>query len=104
MLIGRVPSSLGTTTGSKESGSILNGGADYQLAGSSGTTLDARYTLAPSNGEFIIVRNCGPMNGLTPVFEARTDGSYAFLTTGKFLSSAPGSGSGGVSITFYERN
>ena len=43
------------------------------------------------------------MNGLTPVFEARTDGAYAFLTTGKFLSSAPGSGSGGVSITFYER-
>jgi hypothetical protein len=50
------------------------------------------------------VRNCGPINGLTPVFEARTDGSFAFLTTGKFLSSAPGSGSGGVSITFYERN
>ncbi len=98
-----IPITGGTTTGSKESGSILNGGADYQLAGSSGTTLDARYTLAPSNGEFIIVRNCGPMNGLTPVFEARTDGAYAFLTTGKFLSSAPGSGSGGVSITFYER-
>jgi hypothetical protein len=50
------------------------------------------------------VRNCGPGNGLTPVFEARTDGSFAFLTTGKFLSSAPGGGSGGVSITFYERN
>ena len=97
-----IPITGGTTTG-KVAGAILNGGADYQLAGSSGTTLDARYTLAPSNGEFIIVRNCGPMNGLTPVFEARTDGSYAFLTTGKFLSSAPGSGSGGVSITFYER-
>jgi hypothetical protein len=98
-----IPITGGTTTG-KVSGRILNGGADYQLAGSSGTTLDARYTLAPSNGEFIIVRNCGPINGLTPVFEARTDGSFAFLTTGKFLSSAPGGGAGGVSITFYERN
>jgi len=98
-----IPITGGTTTG-KVAGKILNGGADYQLAGSSGTTLDARYTLAPSNGEFIIVRNCGPINGLTPVFEARTDGSFAFLTTGKFLSSAPGGGSGGVSITFYERN
>ena len=98
-----IPITGGTTTG-KVAGKILNGGADYQLAGSSGTTLDARYTLAPSNGEFIIVRNCGPINGLTPVFEARTDGSFAFLTTGKFLSSAPGAGSGGVSITFYERN
>jgi hypothetical protein len=98
-----IPITGGTTTG-KVAGKILNGGADYQLAASGGTTLDARYTLSPSNGEFIIVRNCGPINGLTPVFEARTDGSFAFLTTGKFLSSAPGSGSGGVSITFYERN
>ena len=98
-----IPITGGTTTG-KVAGSILNGGADYQLAGTSGTTLDARYTLAPSDGEFIIVRNCGPMSGLVPVFEARADGPYAFLTTGKFLSSSPGGGSGGVSITFYERN
>ncbi len=99
-----IPITGGTTTGSKESGKILNGGADYQLAATGGsTTLDARYTLQSSDGYFIIVRNCGPMNGLTPVFEAATDGPYAFLTTGKFLSSAPGSGSGGVSITFYER-
>ncbi len=99
-----IPITGGTTTGSKESGKILNGGADYQLAATGGsTTLDARYTLQSSDGYFIIVRNCGPMNGLTPVFETATDGPYAFLTTGKFLSSAPGSGSGGVSITFYER-
>ena len=98
-----IPITGGTTTG-KVAGKILNGGADYQLAGSGGSTLDARYTLAPSNGEFIIVRNCGPINGLIPVFEARMDGSFAFLNTGKFISSAPGAGSGGVSITFYERN
>ena len=98
-----IPITGGTTTG-KVAGKILNGGADYQLAATGGsTTLDARYTLSPSDGNFIIVRNCGPMNGLTPVFEAATDGPYAFLTTGKFLSSAPGSGAGGVSITFYER-
>jgi hypothetical protein len=48
-------------------------GADYQLAGGSGTTLDARYTLAPSDGNFIIVRNCGPSNALIPVFEAAAD-------------------------------
>jgi hypothetical protein len=99
-----IPITGGTTTGSKESGKILNGGADYQLAATGGsTTLDARYTLQSSDGYFIIVRNCGPMSGLTPVFEADSNGPYAFLTTGKFLSSAPGSGSGGVSITFYER-
>ena len=44
-----IPITGGTTTG-KVAGKILNGGADYQLATSSGTTLDARYTLAPSDG------------------------------------------------------
>jgi hypothetical protein len=99
-----IPITGGTTTG-KVVGKILNGGADYQLAGTGGTTLDARYTLAPSDGNFIIVRNCGPGNNLVPVFEAASDGPYAFLTTGKFLSSAPQSGTGGgVGITFSERN
>ncbi|HEY5961708.1 MAG TPA: DUF3237 family protein, partial [Polyangiaceae bacterium] len=92
-----IPITGGTTTG-KVAGAILPGGGDYQLSG-----LDARYTLAPSDGEFILVRNCGPMSGLVPVFEARADGPYAFLNANKFLSSAPGSASGGVSITFYER-
>ena len=41
------------------------------------------------------MRNCGPSNNLVPVFEAASDGPYAFLTTGKFLSSAPGGGTGG---------
>ena len=97
-----IPITGGTTTG-MVAGQILNGGADYQLVSGGSTTLDARYTLAPSDGGFIIVRNCGPINDLTPVFETATNGPYAFLTTGAFLSSAPGSGSGGVSITFYER-
>lgn len=97
-----IPITGGTTTG-KVAGKILDGGADYQLAVASGSTLDARYTLAPSDGAFIIVRNCGPINALVPAFEAAVDGPYKFLNDGKFLSSAPGSGAGGVSITFYER-
>jgi hypothetical protein len=79
-------------------GKILNGGADYQLTG-----LDARYTLAPNDGEFIVVRNCGPSNALVPVFEARAAGKYAFLNQVKYLSSAPGGAGGGVSITFYQK-
>lgn len=93
-----IPITGGTTTG-KVAGAILNGGADYQLSGS----LDAWYTLAPSNGELILVRNCGPMGKLIPWFEARTDGDYNFLNANTFISSDPGSGSGGVGITFYER-
>ncbi|MBN1575483.1 MAG: DUF3237 domain-containing protein [Chitinispirillaceae bacterium] len=91
-----IPITGGTTSG-KVKGKILAGGADYQLSG-----LDARYTLAPDDGEFIIVRNCGS-GALVPVFEARTDGPYAFLNENKYLSSSPGMGSGGVTITFYER-
>jgi len=91
-----IPITGGTTSG-KVKGKILSGGADYQLGG-----LDARYTLAPDDGEFIIVRNCGS-GGLIPVFEARIDGPYNFLNENKYLSSSPGMGSGGVTITFYEK-
>jgi len=92
-----IPITGGTTTG-KVVGEILNGGADYQLSG-----LDARYTLATNDGEFIIVRNCGS-GALVPVFEARVDGRYSYLNENKYLSSGPGMVGGGVSITFYERN
>ena len=91
-----IPITGGTTTG-RVTGKILNAGADYQLSG-----LDARYVLAPNDGEIIIVRNCGS-GQLIPVFEARADGSYAFLNENKYLSSPPNMGAGGVSITFYEK-
>lgn len=94
-----IPITGGTTTG-KVVGKILSGGADYQNSGS----LDAWYTLAPNNGEFILVRNCGPSSGLIPWFEAKVDGEFNFLNTQAYLSSGPGGGvGGGVSITFYER-
>jgi hypothetical protein len=96
-----IPITGGTTTG-RVAGSILAGGADYQIT-SGGAKLDARYTLAPTGGEFILVRNCGPFGALVPVFETRADGPYAFLNANTFLSSDPGSAAGGVSITFYER-
>lgn len=93
-----IPITGGTTTG-RVTGAILNGGADYQLSGA----LDAWYTLAPDNGELILVRNCGA-GGLIPWFEAAVDGDFDFLNTQAYLSSPPGVGAGGVSITFYERN
>lgn len=91
-----IPITGGTMTG-KVSGTILSGGADYQLSG-----LDARYTLQTSDGEFIIVRNCGA-GQLIPVFETRSAGPYAFLNENKYLSSGPNMVTGGVSITFYEK-
>jgi len=92
-----IPITGGTMSG-RVKGEILPGGADYQLSG-----LDARYTLKTDDGELIIVRNCGSFGALIPVFEARADGPYSFLNENKYLSSDPGMGGGGVSITFYER-
>ncbi|AUX46808.1 cellulosome protein dockerin type I [Sorangium cellulosum] len=101
-----IPITGGTVTGgmllSGLSGSVLPGGADYQLIGAS-TILDARYALSSNDGEVIVVRNCGPFGALVPVFETRADGPYAILNTKAYVSSDPGSSPGGVSLTFYER-
>lgn len=96
-----IPITGGSMSG-RLTGSVLPGGADYQLLGSA-ATLDARYVLLTGDGEFVIVRNCGRMGALVPTFEARAAGPYGFLTTGSWLSSDPGMGAGGVSITIYER-
>jgi hypothetical protein len=79
----------------------VSAGADYQLLGGA-ATLDARYVLASNDGEFVVVRNCGPGGALVPWFETRADGPYAFLNSNTYLSSDPGLASGGVNITFYE--
>lgn len=95
-----VPITGGTTSG-RVTGTVLSGGADYQL--SAGTfNLDARYTIkANDDGELIIVRNCGPLGALVPVFEARVGGSYDWLNKNTWLSSDPGVGVNVVNLTIY---
>jgi len=82
-------------------GRVLMGGADYQNL-SPPATIDARYLWQADDGEIIIVRNGGPFGSLVPTFEARVDGPHAYLNSGRFLSSNPGAGQGGVALTFYE--
>lgn len=77
-------------------------GADYQLS-SGNTVLDARYSLMTNDGEYILVRNCGPFGAMVPYFETRTGGAYGYLNQNRYLSSDPGVGAGGVSLTFYEQ-
>ncbi|MGV9981812.1 DUF3237 family protein [Micromonospora wenchangensis] len=96
-----IPITGGTVTG-RVTGTVLPGGADYQLIGAT-STLDARYVLSTDDRELILVRNCGAFGRLVPTFEARAAGPYAFLNANTWLSSDPGSAPGGVSITFYER-
>jgi hypothetical protein len=95
-----IPITGGTVTG-RVTGTVLDGGGDYQLLGTT-TRLDARYVIS-AGGETILVRNCGPIGALVPLFETRADGPYAFLNANTFVSSDPGSAAGGVGITFYQR-
>jgi hypothetical protein len=95
-----IPITGGTVSG-RITGSVLMGGADYQNLGQP-ATIDARYLWQAADGEIIIVRNGGGFGGLVPTFEARVDGPYAYLNSGRYLSSNPGMGQGGVALTFYE--
>ena len=82
-------------------GKVLPGGADYQNLGKP-ATIDARYLWQTADGEIIIVRNGGAFGSLVPTFEVRTDSPYAWLNSGRYLSSNPGMSTGGVALTFYE--
>jgi hypothetical protein len=82
-------------------GKVLMGGADYQNL-SPPATIDAHYLWQADNGETIIVRNGGSFGSLVPSFETRVDGPFAYLNAGRYLSSNPGVGQGGVTLTFYE--
>jgi hypothetical protein len=97
-----IPITGGTLRG-KISGKVLFGGADYQNF-TSGPAIDARYLWQVDDGEIIIVRNTGPMGSLVPTFEAKVDGKYSWLNSGAYLSSNPGMGDGGVSLTMYKSN
>jgi hypothetical protein len=98
-----IPITGGTLEG-MVSGKVLFGGADYQSP-TTGPAIDARYLWQTPEGDIIVVRNAGPFNKLIPTFETRVDGKYAWMNTGKYLSSAPGAGGGtggGLSIAMYK--
>ena len=95
-----IPITGGTLSG-KIAGKVLPGGADYQKMANP-FTLDARYLWQTEDGDVIIVRNAGPISKLVPTFEVRVDSKFAWLNRGTYLSSGPGMGAGGVSLTFYE--
>lgn len=98
-----IPITGGPLTG-EITGKVLFGGADYQSP-TTGPAIDARYLWQASDGQVVIVRNTGPFNGLVPTFETSVDGKFAWLNTGKYLSSPPGfggGGGGGLSISMYK--
>ena len=95
-----IPITGGTVTGNLTA-KIIAAGADYQNL-SNPMTIDAKYLWETNDGEIIIVRNGGQFGSLVPTFEVRADSKYSYLNQKLYLSSDPGMGGNGVSITFYE--
>ncbi|MET0340739.1 MAG: DUF3237 family protein [Polyangiales bacterium] len=96
-----IPITGGTMTG-RIAGRVLPLGYDMPLFGAR-IVIDARYAMETDDGELVLVRNCGALGALVPVFEAREAGRYAFVNEDEWLSSDPGIGFGSVSLQIFER-
>ena len=102
-----IPITGGTFEGPTIKGTILNGGADYQLANAAGRTeVEAIYSIRTDDGVNIHVRNRGIIASskdaqgnpsfyfrCAPQFEAPADSKYAWLNNSLFLC-APSFSSG----------
>jgi hypothetical protein len=95
-----IPITGGTFEGSNIKGTIISGGADYQLANTAinRTELEAIYCIKTDDGVYIHVRNRGIICSGTdaegkptfyfraaPQFEAPADSKYAWLNNSLFL-------------------
>ena len=94
-----IPITGGTFEGPQIKGTIINGGADYQLSGADGRTeIEAIYCIKTDDGIYIHVRNRGIIAGgkdaegrptfyfrAAPQFEAPADGKYGWLNNSLFV-------------------
>lgn len=93
-----IPITGGTFEGPGIKGTIVNGGADYQLNAEGRTELEAIYCIKTDDGIYIHVRNRGIIaNGkdadgkpsfyfrAAPQFEAPADSKYGWLNNSLFL-------------------
>ena len=94
-----IPITGGTFEGPNSKGTILNGGADYQLANAAGRTeVEAIYSIKTDDGVYIHIRNRGIIANskdaqgnpsfyfrCAPQFEAPADSKYAWLNNSLFL-------------------
>ena len=94
-----IPITGGTFEGPGIKGTIINGGADYQLANAQGRTeLEAIYCIKTDDGVYIHVRNRGIIASgqdadgkpsfyfrASPQFEAPADSKYGWLNNSLFV-------------------
>jgi len=86
-----VPIAGGEVDGPELRGTILPGGADWQVVGADGTALlEARYTVRTDDGALVYVRNLGLRHGAPEVLERIQHGEavdpaeYYFRSTPRF--------------------
>ena len=89
-----IPITGGTFEGPNIKGTIINGGADYQLNGADGRSeIEAIYCIKTDDGVYIHIRNRGIIasgNGgfyfkCAPQFEAPADSKYGWLNNALFI-------------------
>ena len=90
-----IPITGGTFEGPLLKGTIINGGADYQLANAEGRTeIEAIYSIKTDDGVYIHVRNRGIIcsgkdaegrPSAAPQFEAPANSRYAWLNNAIFV-------------------
>ena len=85
----------GTFTGERMAGTVLSGGADWQILRPDGTAvLEARYTLKSDAGEFVLVNSSGLRHGPPEVMARLARGEavdpklYFFRTVLRFETGA----------------
>lgn len=93
-----IPITGGTFEGPRLKGTILEGGADWQLAKGNRTEVEAIYSIKTDDDVYIHIRNCGIISmgqdadgkpsfyfKCAPKFEAPEDSKYAWLNNSLFL-------------------
>lgn len=114
-----IPITGGTFEGPKVKGTIINGGADYQLADpkTNRTEIEAIYSIKTDDGVYIHVRNKGVISSLTgddgrpsfyfraaPRFEAPSDSPYAWLNNAIFVCAPDRSQQGSITLNVWKVN
>ena len=109
-----IPITGGTFEGPLLKGTIIPGGADWQLDKGNRTELEAIYSIKTDDGVYIHIRNRGIINmgkdangqpsfyfKAAPQFEAPEDSPYAWLNNSLFLCAPAPSDQGGITLNVW---
>ena len=111
-----IPITGGTFEGPNMKGTVLEGGADYQLVDQAKgrNEIEAIYSIKTDDGVFIHIRNCGLIvtgknaDGspnfyfrCAPKFEAPSDSKYDWLNNSLFLCKPGGFNPNGISLRVW---